>query len=41
VILGGVAARGFALTLQRQATVIDRMEDIVEVARALAHAPRR
>jgi len=41
LILGGAAARAFALTLQRQSTVVDRMEDLVEVARALAHPPRR
>lgn len=41
LILGGAAARSFAMSLLRQATVVDRMEDVVEVASALAHAPRR
>jgi DNA-binding transcriptional MerR regulator/methylmalonyl-CoA mutase cobalamin-binding subunit len=41
LILGGSAARGFALTLQRQATIVDRIEEIVDTARALVHPPRR
>ncbi len=41
LILGGGAARAFALSLQRQAAVVDRIEDVVDTAKALAHPPRR
>jgi hypothetical protein len=41
LILGGGAARGFALGLKRQAAVVDRIEDVVDTARALVYPPQR
>lgn len=41
LILGGANARAFAQTLNRPASVIDRIEDLVGVARELAHVRPR